>query len=224
MKFEDIQSLLGQETITGFQSTIASVLESAGGDHDTVCALRELLVSMLAAIVTTTTYLQQSEQLAAEDATQLIALVRKTKEITPRQQPVAPPLALTPVAAEVLMLSVRGAEQGATQRFVPSAEPSRIMAQLAGRDAHEPAGTTDSHKVIPFRAKARRPESGASEVAPVAGCELMVHALCASRSAIARKKELTAQKREVLAQSRALLARSRSLRESLGALHLGRHS
>jgi len=128
MKFEDIQSLLGQETITGFQSTIASVLESAGGDHDTVCALRELLVSMLAAIVTTTTYLQQSEQLAAEDATQLIALVRKTKEITPRQQPVAPPLALTPVAAEVLMLSVRGAEQGATQQFVPSAEPSRIMA------------------------------------------------------------------------------------------------
>jgi hypothetical protein len=217
MKFEDIQDLLGQETITGLQSAIASALESSGGDHDAFCALRGLVVSMLAAIVTTKTYLQQSEQLAAEDATQLIALVRKTKEITP-QQPATPPLASTAVAAEILRLPGRGAAQ-----FLPSAEPSQITAQLAGRGAHEPAGTTDSHKVIPFRAKARRPEPGASEVAPVAGCELMVHALCASRNAIARKKELTAQKREVLAQSRALLARSRSLRESLGALHLGRH-
>jgi hypothetical protein len=222
MKFEDIQNLLGHETIMGLQSTIASALESSGGDHDTFCALRELLVSMLAALATTKTYLQQSEQLAAEDATQLIALVRKTKEIAP-QQAATPPLALTAVATEMLRPSVRGAEQGATQQFVPSAEPTRIMAQLAGRGAHEPAGTTDSHKVIPFRAKARRPQPGASEVAPVAGCKLMIHALCASRSAIARKKELTAQKREVLAQSRALLARSRSLRGCLGALHPGRH-
>jgi hypothetical protein len=222
MKFEDIQNLLGQETIRGLQSVIASALESSGGDHDTFCALRELLVSMLAAIVTTKTYLRQSEQLAAEDATQLIALVRKVKEITP-QQPVTPPLALTAVAAEMLRLSVGGAEQGATRQFVPSAEPSRTRAQLAGRGAHEPAGTTGSHKVIPFRAKPRRPEPGSSEVAPVAGCELMVHALCASRSAIARKKELTAQKREVLAQSWALLAKSRILRASLGAVHSGRH-
>jgi hypothetical protein len=217
MTFEDIQNLLGQETITGLQSAIASALESSGGDHDAFCALRELLVSTLAAIVTTKTYLQQSEQLAAEDATQLIALVRKTKEITP-QQPATPPLASTAVAAEMLRLPRRGATQ-----FLPSAEPSRITAQLAGRGVHEPADTTDSHKVIPFRAKARRPEPGASEVAPVAGRELMAHALCASRRAIARKKELTTRKREVLAQSRALLARSRSLRESLGALHLGRH-
>jgi hypothetical protein len=217
MKFGDIQNLLGQETITGLHNTIASALEASDGDHDTVCALRELLVSMLAAIMTTKTYLQQSEQLAAEDAAQLIALVRKTKAITP-QQPAMPPLASTAVAAEMLRLPGRGAAQ-----FVPSAEPSRIIAQLAGRGAHEPAGTTGARKVIPFRAKARRPESGASEVAPVAGCQLMVNALCASRSAIARKRELTAQKREVLARSRALLAKSRSLRESLGALHLGRH-
>jgi hypothetical protein len=222
MKFEDIHNLLGQETIRGLQSTIVSALESSGGDHRAFCALRELLVSMLAALVTTKTYSQQSEQLAAEDAAQLIALVRKTKEITP-QQPAMPPLASTAVAAEMLRPSVRGAEQGATQQFVPSAEPSKIMAQLTGRHAHEPAGTTDSRNVVPFRAKARRPKPGASDVAPVAGCELMVRALCASRSAIARKKELTAQKREVLAQSRALLARSRSLRESLGALQLGRH-
>ena len=50
MKFEDIQSLLGQETIGGLQSTIVSALESSDGDHEAFCALRELLVSMLASV------------------------------------------------------------------------------------------------------------------------------------------------------------------------------
>jgi hypothetical protein len=75
MRFRDIESLLGEETVAQFESLVASALSAPRGGDDKVCALRELLVAMLAAIVTTKAYLPQSERLATADATRLQDLV-----------------------------------------------------------------------------------------------------------------------------------------------------
>jgi len=220
MRFKDMETLLGQETITHIQGAIASALHASNGDHDTVCALREFLVGMLASIVTTKTYLPQSQQLAAEDAAQLYALVRKIKEIAPHQ-----PATSAPTAAAMLRLPGTGMHQPPLQPFGASAaEPSGSAVQLARRRAHEPASATELGTVIPFPHAVRRSRP-APETETATEGEIMSHvaSLSAARSAIARKKELTAQKREVLARSHALLAKSRSLRTSLEAVQLGCH-
>ena len=112
MKFEDIERLVGQETIANLQGTVASVLETSGGDHDTVRALRKYLVGLLAAIATTKTYFSQSEQFAAEDAVQLNALVRKIKEIAPHQ-------AATPMPAHVMEPARHGCPCGSGRNAGP---------------------------------------------------------------------------------------------------------
>jgi hypothetical protein len=90
MTFEEMESVLGDETVTAIQGGIASALQASDGDHHTVATLREFLVSMLAAIVTTKTYLPQAQQLAATDAAQLKALVARIREIE-RHQPFVTP-------------------------------------------------------------------------------------------------------------------------------------
>lgn len=84
MRFEQIRRLLGEDAVAAIQRSIVSVLQEGGADGQVVCALREFLVAMLASVVTTRTYLARSEQLAAEDAGHLNALVRKIKAITPQ--------------------------------------------------------------------------------------------------------------------------------------------
>jgi hypothetical protein len=199
-------------------------LEVAGGNHHTVRALREFLVGMLAAIVTTKTYLPLSEQLAAEDAAQLNALVRKINEIAPHQRP-PPASAPTTVEAELRLLPGIGTAQPPPQLLVDlAAERSRKMVPLAQRGARAAVGAAGPHEVIPFRNAARQPQP-AMEASSATGPEFRSHvaSLYASRSAIARKKELTAQKREVFARSHALLTKSRSLKTSLEGMQLGRH-
>ena len=220
MKFEDIECIIGHDAITQIESTIASILRASEGDHNTVCALRELLVGMLAAIVTTKTYLPVSEQLAAEDAAKLNALVGKIKEITPPQPSAQAPSA---VAVDVRGLPREGAEQPSPQLFVPSVS-GRSVVQLLPVRARAKAAAMESHQVIPFRVPARQPQPSA-EAASTTNRESMCHATCldAARTAIARRKELIAQKREVFARSLALLAKSQSLRTSLEAVQLGRH-
>ena len=141
MKFEDIERLVGQETIANLQGTVASVLETSGGDHDTVRALRKFLVGLLAAIATTKTYFSQSEQFAAEDAVQLNALVRKIKEIAPHQ-------AAKPMPAHVMEPARHAARAVAaemrTHNVVPFPVSARVPREpepepLAGR-VHVPSG------------------------------------------------------------------------------------
>ena len=213
MKFEHIERLVGQEAISDLQCTIASVLEASGGDHDTVCALRKFLVGLLASIITTRTYLPQSQRLAAEDAALLIALVKKIKEIAPA------------IAAAMLQVPSRGLEQLPRHPFAASsAEPSGSAVQLGRRSAHGSASATELGTVIPFPdASARLRPAPETETATEGEFMSHVPAVSAAQMAIARKKELTTQKREVLARSQALLAQSRSLRTSLEAIHLGQH-
>ena len=222
MKFKDIASLLGHEAITEIEGAIASVLRASDGDHDTVRALREFLVGMLAAVVTTKTYLPLSERLAAEDAAQLNALVRKIKEITPHQPSAQAPSA---VAVDTRQLPRSATEQPPPQPVVASAtERAGSVVQLLPGRARVAAGAMESHQVIPFRTAARQPQPPA-EAASKTDRESMPHATCLAlaRNAIARKKELTARRREVFSRSLALLAKSQSLRTSLEAVQLGRH-
>jgi hypothetical protein len=85
MTLEGMESALGYETVTAIQRAIVSTLQASDGDHHTVHALREFLVCMLAAILTTKTYLPHSQRLAAEDAAQLKALVARIREIERHQ-------------------------------------------------------------------------------------------------------------------------------------------
>jgi hypothetical protein len=203
MRFTEIEARLGPDATCRIQDSVASAYRAAGAQVEGVSALRALLVAMLATVVTTERHLAVAEQLAAEDAAQLNALVRKIREIAPHRPATTTP-APAAVAAEAWRRPLWGKEQP----------------PLARRGARAASSTTEQGTVIPFRGTDRRrrpaPEAEEALASPAAS-------LCASRSAIARKKELTAQKREVLARSQALLAQSRSLRTSLEAVHLGQH-
>jgi hypothetical protein len=121
MTFEDMESVLGYETVTAIQRAIASTLQASDGDHHTVAALRGFLVSMLAAIVTTKTYLPHAQRLAAEDAAQLKALVVRIKEIG-RHRPVTPAQHGSAVADTTATHNVIPFRQGPCQPR-PEAEP-----------------------------------------------------------------------------------------------------
>jgi hypothetical protein len=79
MRFAEIEARLGHDATDRIQDSIASAYQGTGARAEGVCALRALLVSMLAAIVTTERHMPVAEQLAAEDGAQLNALVRKIR-------------------------------------------------------------------------------------------------------------------------------------------------
>ena len=105
MRFADIESLLGHDTVARVQQAIISAYEASDGDDDAVRALRELLIGMLATIVTTKRSLPRSQQLAAEDAAQLQALVARIREIAP--QPAAVVTASGVAVATLLRMPVK---------------------------------------------------------------------------------------------------------------------
>jgi hypothetical protein len=83
MRFAQIEELLGRDIVLRVQGSVGSAYQAAGGDQESLRAVRQLLIGMLAAAVTTHRYLPQAEQLAAEDAERLNTLVRKIKDMTP---------------------------------------------------------------------------------------------------------------------------------------------
>jgi hypothetical protein len=82
VRFAEIENLLGPETLFNIEQNVTAAYEAAGDDHDGFRALREFLIGLLAAVVTTERHLSSAEQFAAEDAMQLNALVRKIKSIS----------------------------------------------------------------------------------------------------------------------------------------------
>ena len=82
MRFAEIENLLGPETLSSIEQNVTAAYQAAGTDHEAFRALREFLVGLLAALVTTERHLPSAEQFAAEDAQQLNALVRKIKSIS----------------------------------------------------------------------------------------------------------------------------------------------
>jgi hypothetical protein len=180
MKIAHIERLVGQEAIADLQCTVASVLAASGGDHGTVCALREFLVGLLASILTTRTYLPQSQRLAAEDAALLNALVRKIKDITPHQ-------AATPMTARVIELARRGVRPvaGETQshEVVPFRDSGRVP---GGREAESVAGR--------------------DFMSHVAGVSAAKRAIARKQELSAQKREVLARSQALLAHSRSLRA------------------
>lgn len=87
MTFAQIEDLLGRDVVTRVQGSVRSAYAAAGGGQEGLRAVRGLLVGVLAATVTTRRHLPYAEQLAAEDAAQLNALVRKIKNLA---EPAAP--------------------------------------------------------------------------------------------------------------------------------------
>jgi hypothetical protein len=82
VRFAEIENLLGPETLSNIEQNVTAAYQAAGGDHDGFRALREFLIGLLAAVVTTERHLASAEQFAAEDAMQLNSLVRKIKSIS----------------------------------------------------------------------------------------------------------------------------------------------
>jgi hypothetical protein len=81
MRFSEIEAQLGREATFRIQDSVNSAYRAAGARRDGVNALRQLLVSMLASVVTTERHMPMAEYLAAEDAAQLNALVRLIKDM-----------------------------------------------------------------------------------------------------------------------------------------------
>ncbi len=181
MKFEDIERLVGQETIANLQGTVASVLETSGGDHDTVRALRKYLVGLLAAIATTKTYFSQSEQFAAEDAVQLNALVRKIKEIAPHQ-------AAKPMPAHVMEPARHAARAVAAEMRAHNVVPFPVSARVPREPEPEPlAGHEFMSHLATVSAAAKR-------------------AIARKQELSAQKREVLARSQALLAHSRSLRA------------------
>jgi hypothetical protein len=202
MRFAEIEILLGVEALSRIEESIVAAYQTAGARPPGLEALRVFLVGMLAAVVTTERHLPTAEQLAAEDAALLNALVRKIKEIAPHRLSTPPPAAVSEVRL--------------------SSGDKRRHSRLVRPTVHKAAVTAETGRVIPFQGRARQQPPTPAAEAPTEG---VLHAgLCAARSAIARKRELTAQKREVLARAQVLLEKSRSLRTALAAAEPGRRS
>jgi hypothetical protein len=82
VRFAEIENLLGPETLSNIEQNVTAAYEAAGDDQDGFRALREFLIGLLAAVVTTERHLPSAERFAAEDAMQLNALVKKIKSIS----------------------------------------------------------------------------------------------------------------------------------------------
>ena len=119
MRFARVEDLLGRDIVDEVQRAVSNAYQTRGADHEAFCALRELLVGMLAALVTSERHLLVAQQLAAEDAAHLNALVRKVQEIS------MPPTtaAITLTSAKITTL-IRDAS-------APESRPNRMVIHSA---------------------------------------------------------------------------------------------
>jgi hypothetical protein len=201
MKFRAIESLLGEETVAQFESLVASALSASSGDDERVCALRELLVALLAGIVTTKTYLAQSERLASEDAARLRDLVATILRIQEQQIPTSE--AARAKRSTMVLKPANSDEAGppAGNRSA-IARPQQVMRTLQFR--------------CPRSLMARQPTEGAPEAErKKSGSLALSRASELSAQRIARSEAIRAQTKMIVAQSQALLAKARMLTTSL---------
>jgi hypothetical protein len=131
MRFARVEDLLGRDVVDEVQRAVGNAYQTRCADHDAFCALRELLVGMLAALVTSERHLLVAQQLAAEDAAHLNALVRKIQEIS------GPPVVATAHSAE--------------DRGRPSRLPAATVAEDRGRRALSVSPRRGTHRVNPAR-------------------------------------------------------------------------
>jgi hypothetical protein len=194
MRFARVEDLLGRDVVDEVQRAVGNAYQTRCADHDAFCALRELLVGMLAALVTSERHLPVAQQLAAEDAAHLNALVRKIQEIS-----------MPPVAA---------AANPATDRSLTPRLPTAIAAANRGRRALSVSPRRGTHGVNPARGATLAQPPAATGAQPVCvTCDVPAETrtgvadLCWDR--IARLRRRIDDTHVVVLRSEALLAAAR---------------
>ncbi len=196
MRFSRVEDLLGRDTVDEIQRAVGNAYQTRCADYAGFCALRELLVGMLAALVTSERHLPVAQQLAAEDAAQLNALVRKIQEIS-----------RSPIAA---------AAHPAAERDFASRSPATTVAANRGRRALLVSPRRVTHRVNPARGAPLAPLTISTRAHPIrvtcgmsAETEAEVADFCRDR--IARLRRRIDDTHAVVLRSQALLAAARML-------------
>jgi hypothetical protein len=194
MRFARVEDLLGRDIVDEVQRAVSNAYQTRGADHEAFCALRELLVGMLAALVTSERHLLVAQQLAAEDAAHLNALVRKVQEIS-----------MPPTTA---------AAHPATERGLPLRPPTETVAADRGRRALSGSPRRGTHRINLARGAplAQLPDSTGARpicVTCAAPAEAPAEVVDLCRERIASLRRRIDDTYTVVSRSRALLAAAR---------------
>jgi hypothetical protein len=196
MRFARIEEVLGRDAVKEVQRAVGIAFQTRCADHDGFCALRELLVGLLAAVVTTQRHIALAQLLAAEDAAQLNALVRKIQEVN------------APQPSTVPITSVGCATQSPASTATTAADRSRRALLVSPRRARPRPHLAGASPVAGSQVGA----SGHKSVAASMQAQSEAVRLC--RTSIFRLRERIEDAHATLSRSQALLAASRELTRS----------
>jgi hypothetical protein len=156
MRFATIEEVLGRDTVNSIHHAVRDAYQTRCGDQSGLCALRELLVGVLAAVVTTERHIAVAQQLAAEDAAKLNALVRTIQEMRSPQpsttipsagREVRPPVTMTLAAHRSRRALLASPRRAGRRDFARAGSVGRTQVWASGHMSLEACAQVQSDTV-----------------------------------------------------------------------------